>query len=60
MNEIEPKKCHCIVGGVAAHIPRDRRDFSGVAAFFRSRRKSLRFGIGISAPFGVRCSFFTG
>src|ERR1019366_6700788 len=36
------------------------RDFglSGAAAFFRSRRKSLRLGIGISSPFGVNWVFF--
>ncbi len=42
-----------------ALLERLGRDFagfpSGAAAFFRSRRKSPRFGIGISAPFGVFC-----
>ena len=36
-----------------------RRDFagfpSGAAAFFRSRRKSLRLGTGIAYPLGVFC-----
>src|SRR5271165_1669549 len=32
--------------------------FSGAAAFFRSRRKSLRLGTGISKPFGVFWVFF--
>ena len=30
-------------------------DFLGVAAFFRLRKKSRRFGIGISCPFAVFC-----
>lgn len=32
-----------------------RRDGDGVAAFFRFLKKSPRFGMGISAPFGVFC-----
>jgi len=33
------------------------RDLTGVAAFFKLRKKSLLFGIGISCPLGVVCVF---
>ena len=35
----------------------ERRLDEGVAAFFRFLQKSLRFGMGISALFGVFCFF---